>query len=207
MPNWQDLFLRWLHYTRNAHVCLYAEMHRKSGLENVRILHPALLFLSFAQPPSFFSVPPCRFPHYFPFPAPFALIPFPLHPFLHHIVPKNVHPAGWTFSIGLVFHIVIVDKAACQYNIPFFSGHAGKLKGHSSFLALLDEGSRKRLPVPFQQGADTGDPQLITGLDYLNGIPQYISPGLGASPYYSYQPGRLFNSPAMTYLQLTSRIN
>lgn len=49
--------------------------------------------------------------------------------------------------------------------------------------------------------------QLITGLDYLNGIPQYISPGLGASPYYSYQPGRLFNSPAMTYLQLTSRIN
>ena len=49
--------------------------------------------------------------------------------------------------------------------------------------------------------------QLITGLDYLNGIPQYISPGLGTSLYYSYQPGRLFNSPAMTYLQLTSRIN
>lgn len=33
---------------------------------------------------------------------------------------------------------------------------------------------------------------LIVGLNYLSGIPQYISPGLGASPYYSLQPGRLF---------------
>lgn len=48
--------------------------------------------------------------------------------------------------------------------------------------------------------------ELIVGLDYLDGIPQYISPGLGASPYYTLQPGRLFNSPAMTYLQLTSQI-
>ena len=47
---------------------------------------------------------------------------------------------------------------------------------------------------------------LIVGLNYLSGIPQYISPGLGASPYYSLQPGRLFNSPAITYVQLTNRM-
>lgn len=46
----------------------------------------------------------------------------------------------------------------------------------------------------------------IVGLDYLSGIPQYISPGLGASPYYTFQPGRLFNSPAITYVQLTNRM-
>ena len=48
--------------------------------------------------------------------------------------------------------------------------------------------------------------ELIVGLDYLSGIPQYISPGLGASPYYRYQPWRLFNSPAITYVQLTNRM-
>ncbi len=50
------------------------------------------------------------------------------------------------------------------------------------------------------------DDELIVGLDYLSGIPQYISPGLGASPYYRFQPGRLFNSPAITYVQLTNRM-
>ena len=44
------------------------------------------------------------------------------------------------------------------------------------------------------------------GLDYLSGIPQYISPGLGASDYYRWQPGRLFNSPTVTMIALTARI-
>lgn len=50
-----------------------------------------------------------------------------------------------------------------------------------------------------------GDEGLM-GLQYLSGIPQYISPGLGASPYYTWQPGRLFNTPVMTYLRLSSQI-
>ena len=45
----------------------------------------------------------------------------------------------------------------------------------------------------------------ITGLEYLSGIPQYISPGLGSSPLYEYQPGRLFNSPVMTRILLTRK--
>ena len=48
--------------------------------------------------------------------------------------------------------------------------------------------------------------RLLMGLDYLSGIPQYISPGLGASSAYPYMPGRLFNSPAVTCIALTSKI-
>ena len=46
---------------------------------------------------------------------------------------------------------------------------------------------------------------LITGLGYVGGIPQYISPGLawsGESPL----PGRLFNQPAVTVIRLTSKL-
>ena len=34
-------------------------------------------------------------------------------------------------------------------------------------------------------------------------IPQYISPGLGSDPHYTYQPGRLFNHPVITRITLT----
>ena len=51
------------------------------------------------------------------------------------------------------------------------------------------------------------DDRLLMGLDYLSGIPQYISPGLGASAAYLYMPGRLFNSPAVTCIALTSKIS
>ena len=49
--------------------------------------------------------------------------------------------------------------------------------------------------------------RLVQGLDYLEGIPQYISPGMGSDPHYTYQPGRLFNSPAMTRIILTRKVN
>ena len=48
--------------------------------------------------------------------------------------------------------------------------------------------------------------RLIQGLDYLSGLPQYISPGLGASDYYPWQRGRVFNSPVVTLITLTARI-
>lgn len=48
---------------------------------------------------------------------------------------------------------------------------------------------------------------LITGLDYVNGIPQYISPGLAASAYYPWQPFRLFNQPEIGFVTLTERMN
>lgn len=47
---------------------------------------------------------------------------------------------------------------------------------------------------------------LITGLDYVGGLPQHISPGLGASDDYPWQPGRLFNAPTVTLLYLTNKI-
>ena len=43
----------------------------------------------------------------------------------------------------------------------------------------------------------------VQGLSYLNGIPQYISPGQGSDPHYTWQPGRLFNSPVITRITLT----
>lgn len=50
------------------------------------------------------------------------------------------------------------------------------------------------------------DDSLLQGLNYISGLPQYISPGLGSSDYYEWQPGRLFNSPAVTMIALTARI-
>ena len=47
---------------------------------------------------------------------------------------------------------------------------------------------------------------LITGFDYVNGIPQYISTGLAASAYYPWQPFRLFNQPEIAYVTLTARM-
>ena len=44
----------------------------------------------------------------------------------------------------------------------------------------------------------------ICGWMWLGGIPQYISPGLGASRLVSWQPFRLFNSPAATRLVLSN---
>ena len=45
----------------------------------------------------------------------------------------------------------------------------------------------------------------VQGLSYLNGIPQYISPGLGADPHYEHQPARIFNSPVITRIVLTRK--
>lgn len=48
--------------------------------------------------------------------------------------------------------------------------------------------------------------RLITGMDYLSGVPQYISPGLSASDYYPLQPGRFYNQPTVTMITLTNTI-
>lgn len=48
---------------------------------------------------------------------------------------------------------------------------------------------------------------LITGMSYLSGVRQHISPGLGASSLYPLLPFRLFNSPAVTRLVLTTRVH
>lgn len=47
--------------------------------------------------------------------------------------------------------------------------------------------------------------QEIQGLSYVNGIPQYISPGMGSDPHYEHQPGRVFNNPVITKITLTRK--
>ncbi|MDD4080187.1 MAG: metallophosphoesterase [Eubacteriales bacterium] len=47
--------------------------------------------------------------------------------------------------------------------------------------------------------------QGLSGLNYVKGQAVYISPGLGVSSYYPI-PIRLFNRPAATLIQLTSRL-
>jgi len=51
------------------------------------------------------------------------------------------------------------------------------------------------------------DDSLVQGLSYLEGIPQHISPGLGADPRYTYEPGRFYNSPTITRITLTRKTN
>lgn len=48
---------------------------------------------------------------------------------------------------------------------------------------------------------------LITGLGYLNGVWQYISPGLGVSDLYPALPFRMFNSPDVTLLVLSTSMH
>ena len=45
----------------------------------------------------------------------------------------------------------------------------------------------------------------LVGLCYVEGIPQYISPGMGSDPHYENMPGRIFNAPAMTLITLSRR--
>ena len=49
------------------------------------------------------------------------------------------------------------------------------------------------------------DDSLITGKGYIGRIPQYISPGLGTSGAYPYQPFRLFNNPTISSIELTQK--
>ena len=46
----------------------------------------------------------------------------------------------------------------------------------------------------------------ITGLNTLNGISQYISPGLGTSAAVGLPPIRIFNTPSVTVITLTSKL-
>ena len=48
--------------------------------------------------------------------------------------------------------------------------------------------------------------QKITGLSSFMSIPQYISPGLGVSAAIGLPPVRLFNTPAVTVLTLTTKL-
>lgn len=50
------------------------------------------------------------------------------------------------------------------------------------------------------------DDKAISGLAVVHGVPEYISPGLGSSGAYPWQPFRLFNRPEMTLLKLSSKI-
>ena len=47
--------------------------------------------------------------------------------------------------------------------------------------------------------------RLIAGFDWVSSIPQYISPGLGVSAAYPWQPFRLFNRPVVTKIYLSAK--
>ena len=47
----------------------------------------------------------------------------------------------------------------------------------------------------------------VVGLSYFLGVPQYISPGLGASAASGLPRFRLFNTPAITQITLTTKLN
>ncbi len=86
-------------------------------------------------------------------------------------------------------------------------GAAFSIRYASMILAGHYNGGQWRLPF----GGAIYVPELgwfpedseIMGLGYLNGVPQYISPGLGSDPHYTYQPGRLYNRPVITRITLT----
>ncbi len=50
------------------------------------------------------------------------------------------------------------------------------------------------------------DESRVSGLSYLVGIPQYVSPGLSATDAYPLQPGRLYNPPTVSMIYLTTKL-
>lgn len=64
--------------------------------------------------------------------------------------------------------------------------------------------------IPESSGVGNGGwfpgDQKAVGLSTFLGIPQYISPGLGASDAIGLPPFRLFNTPAVTQITLTSQL-
>lgn len=77
-------------------------------------------------------------------------------------------------------------------------------------------GGQWRLPLmgPLRVPASSGlgyngwlpDDEKAMGLSTFMGIPQYVSPGLGASSAIGLPPFRLFNTPAVTVLTLTTKL-
>ena len=65
-----------------------------------------------------------------------------------------------------------------------------------------------RVPSSAETGNNGWFPEdrKIVGLSSFMGIPQYISPGLGTSAAIGLPPIRLFNTPSVTILTLTSRL-
>ena len=47
--------------------------------------------------------------------------------------------------------------------------------------------------------------EKVSGMHAVEGIPQYISPGLGSDPHYENMPGRVFNAPTVTLITLTRK--
>ena len=45
----------------------------------------------------------------------------------------------------------------------------------------------------------------VRGLSFVEGIAQYISPGLGSDPHYENMPGRIFNAPTVTLITLSRK--
>ncbi len=89
------------------------------------------------------------------------------------------------------------------------SSEAFCLRNVSLLMAGHYAGGQWRLPgggaiyVP-ERGFFPSD-EGLRGMQRVNSISQYISPGLGASGYYSL-PGRMFNAPTATLLQFTAQI-
>ena len=64
-----------------------------------------------------------------------------------------------------------------------------------------------RVPdVSGQGGVWFPEDQKVTGLSATHGISQYISPGLGTSAAIGLPPIRLFNTPSVTVITLTSKL-
>ncbi len=108
-----------------------------------------------------------------------------------------------------VTHVPVTREEIDETRAGTSSGEIFSIQNAALILAGHFCGGQWRLPgggamyVP-----DYGwwpEDENLQGLNYLRGVPQYISPGLGASDYYPF-PGRLFNQPVVTLIYLTSRV-
>ena len=104
-------------------------------------------------------------------------------------------PLGSDYVSDLIYWAGKEDLFSMRYASLILAGHYNGGQWRIPFAGALYVPELGWLP----------EDSLVQGLGYVEGIPQYISPGLGSDPHYEHQPGRIFNSPVITKIILTKK--
>ena len=109
-----------------------------------------------------------------------------------------------TIAISLMMGISVFAQQG-EGALMIMEKESGAIRNFSKRLMDPVTGMSYGEPAPniFSFNSPEGACPKCKGLGYVNGVPQYISPGLGSDPHYTWQPGRLFNSPVITRITLT----
>ena len=122
---------------------------------------------------------------------------------------KEIEEDGGKATQVVLTHIPLTEEYINRMVSGTQKGEYFSLRYAGLILAGHYNGGQWRIPfVGALYEPDLGwfpKDEQIQGLSYVCEIPQYISPGMGSDPRYTWEPGRLFNSPVITKITLTRK--